>query len=389
MSAPRLVFSSAHLAAAIAAILVSYGSSAVITFQAAQAFGSTPAQISSWFTTLGIGCGVLTLWLSLRFRAPVMVAWSTPGAAMMVGMSGIPLGEAVAAFLLAAGLMLLVSVTGFFDRLVAMIPKTLAAAMLAGILFNFGSKVFVAMQSQTLLVVLMLATYLLSRIRFPRYNILLMLVVGFAYAYGAGLLQIDALRWQAPALEWVTPQWNLGSMISVGVPLFVATLVTQNVPGIAVMRAYGYQVPVTPLINATAGATLLLAPLGAYMMNLAAISAAITMGNDVDADPKRRYLANLWLAVLYFGMAAVGGMVVSLFAALPPELLWALAGIAIFGTLLANIITAWEEPATREASLVTMLASASGMSLFGLGSAFWGLLLGMLVYHLNRKMQKR
>ncbi len=388
-SYPSLRFSSAHFAAAVAAILVSYGSSAVIIFQAAQAFGSTPQQISSWFTALGLGCGVLTLLLSLRFKAPVMVAWSTPGAAMMVGMSGIPLGQAVGAFMFAAALMLLVSATGFFSRLVALIPKTLAAAMLAGILINFGSKVFVSMQSQTGLVLLMLITYLLSKIRFPRYSILLMLVAGFAYAGFAGLLHLENLHWQPPTLQWLAPEFNVGVLISVGIPLFIATLVTQNVPGIAVMRAYHYETPATPLINATALGSLLLAPFGAFMMNLAAISAAITMGRDVDPDPKQRYLANIWLALFYFGLAALGGVVVSLFAALPSELLWALAGIAIFGTLLANLLAAWEDEATREASLITLLASASGMSLFGVGSAFWGLVFGIMVYHLNRKLQRR
>lgn len=380
----RSAFSSAHIAAALAATLVAYGSSAVIVFQAARAFGSTPEEINSWFTALGLACGLLTLYLSLRYQEPLMVAWSTPGAALMVGAGGIPLSEAVGAFLFAGGLMLLVSATGFFGRLVALIPKTLAAAMLAGILINFGSRVFVSMQSQTALVGLMLATYLLGKIRFPRYSILLMLAAGFTYAYAAGLLRMDGLAWQAPTLQWLAPEFKPGSLISVGVPLFIATLVTQNVPGIAVLRAYHYRAPVAPVINATALGTLLAAPFGGFMVNLAAISAAITMGPDVDPDPKKRYLANVWMGCFYLILAALGGVVVSLFAALPSELLWALAGIAIFGTLLTNLLAAWEDETTREASLVTLLASASGMTLFGVGSAFWGLVFGVLVYHLNR-----
>lgn len=314
-------FSSAHVAAALAATLVAYGSSAVIIFQAAQTFGSTPDEINSWFTALGLGCGLLTLYLSLRYREPLMVAWSTPGAAMMVGMSGIGLGEAVGAFLLAVALMLLVSASGFFGRLVALIPKTLAAAMLAGILINFGSKVFVAMQAQTVLVGLMLATYLLSKIRFPRYSILLMLVVGFVYAYAAGLMNTAQLSWQAPTLQWLVPRFDIGALISMGIPLFIATLVTQNVPGMAVLRAHHYRAPVAPVINAKVIGTLLLAPFGAFMFNLAAISAAITMGQDVDPNPKKRYLANVWMGVLYLLLAALGGVVVSLFAALPSALL--------------------------------------------------------------------
>ena len=248
-------FSPAHFAAAVAALLVSYGSSAVIIFQAAQAFGATDAQITSWFTIIGLVCGVLTLGLSVRYKAPVMMAWCTPGAALMAGMSGISLNEAVAGFIFAGGLMLLVSAAGWFDRLVRLIPASLAAAMLAGILINFGSRVFTAMQGQTVLVLLMLSTYLLSKIRMPRYSILLMLLVGFGYAAAAGLLDWSRLQWNAPYLEWVSPVFHIGPIISVGVPLFIASLATQNVPGMAIMRSYGYHTPAKPLINSSAAAT--------------------------------------------------------------------------------------------------------------------------------------
>ena len=318
-----------------------------------------------------------------------MMAWCTPGAALMAGMSGISLNEAVAGFIFAGGLMLLVSAAGWFDRLVRLIPASLAAAMLAGILINFGSRVFTAMQGQTVLVLLMLSTYLLSKIRMPRYSILLMLLVGFGYAAAVGLLDWSRLQWRAPHLEWVSPVFHLGPIISVGVPLFIASLATQNVPGMAIMRSYGYHTPAKPLINSSAAATVVFAPFGAFMVNLAAISAAICMGSDVDKDPQRRYLANVWLGLLYLLLGAAGGMVVSLFAALPAELLAALAGIAIFGTLQANLLGAWQDEPTREASLVTLLASASGMTLFGIGSAFWGLLLGVAVYHLNRKTARK
>lgn len=379
-------FTVSHLMAAVAAVLVSYGSSAVIVFQAAQAFGATDAQINSWFTALALVCGILTFGLSRRFRAPVMFAWCTPGAALMAGMSGIPLSHAVAAFMAAGGLMLLVSMTGWFDRLVRLIPPTLASAMLAGVLLNFGSRVFVAMQQQVWLVACMLAAYFLCKIRFPRYSILMLLLTGFAYAGAAGLLHIEKITPSRPLLQWVTPEFHFGHMISVGLPLFIAALATQNVPGMAVLRAYGYQnVPAKPLINLSSGATVLGAPFGVFMVNLAAISAAVCMGSDVDKDPNRRYLACLLFGGLYGVMALCGGMVVSLFAALPPALLAALAGIAIFGTLQANLVIAWQEEQTREASLVTLLASASGMMLFGIGSAFWGILLGLVVYHLNRK----
>ncbi len=383
-------FSASHFAAALTAILVSYGSAAVIIYQAASSFGATPSQISSWFTSLSLACGVLTLFLSLRYKTPIMVAWCTPGAALMVGMQGIQLPDATAAFVFAAALMFFFSITGLFNRLAALIPKTLASAMLAGILINFGSKVFVAMEEQTLLVALILITFLLSKIRFARYSLLFMLIIGFTTAYHLDLLKLEQLTWSPPQLVWVTPSFNLQAMISVGVPLFITSLVTQNVPAMAILRMHGYtNVPDKPLVTSSSLATMLMAPFGAFKVNLAAISSAITMGSDVDPDPSKRYMANVWLAILYFIMALLGGAVVSLLNALPSALLLSLAGIAIFGTLLSNISQAWSEEATREASLITLLASASGMTLLGIGSAFWGLLIGIMVYHLNQYIERK
>ena len=382
-------FTSAHFAAAVSALLVSYGSSAVIIYQAAQSFGAAPDQITSWFTALAAASGVLTLWASLRYRVPVMYAWCTPGAALMVGMSGISMGQAVAAFMVSAAVMWLVSVSGWFDKLVKLIPPSLASAMLAGVLLNFGAGVFKAMEHQLLLVLLMLAVYLLSKIRLPRHSILLMLLTGLAAAGAMGLVDTAKLAWTPPAWVWMPPEWDWGAVISVGVPLFIASLATQNVPGMAVMHAYGFRPPAKPLINAGAAATVAGAPFGVFTVNLAAISAAICMGGDVDKDPQQRYCATLLLGGLYLLMALLGGMKVSLFTALPGALLAALAGIAIFGTLQANLVAAWQDEASREASLVTLLASASGMTLFGVGSAFWGLVLGVAVYRLNKKTAVR
>lgn len=386
---PKLTdFSASHFAAAVAAFLVSYGSSAVIIYQAALAFGASPSQIVSWFTALALVCGALTLGLSLRYKAPVMIAWCTPGAAVLAGLEGIALNDAVTGFMAAAAAMWLVSAFGWFDRLVRMIPAPLAAAMLAGILINFGSRVFGAMGSQTALVLIMLAVFFLTKIRLPRYSILLMLAAGFGYAAWAGLIDWSRLVWRNPVLEWVSPGLHLGHMVSVAVPLFIASLATQNVPGMAVLRSYGYQTPARPLVESSAAGTLLAAPFGAFMVNLAAISAAICMGSDVDKKPERRYLATVLLGVIYLLMAAAGGVTVAMFTALPAELMAALAGIAVFGTLQANLVAAWQHENSREAALVTLLASASGMTLLGIGSAFWGLVLGLAVYHLNLKTAK-
>lgn len=379
----KFPFAVSHFTAAIAAVLVSYGSAAVIIYQAAQAFGASDVQITSWFTSLGLVCGILSILLSYHYRSPIMISWCTPGAAMMVGLTGVSLSQGVAAFIFAGTLMFIVTATGLFERLVKLIPSTLASAMLAGILINFGSRVFASMQTQTILVGLMLLVYLLSQIRLPRYVILLMLLIGSFSAWVLGEVRVELIHFALPSLTWVTPEWHWGQMIGVGIPLFIASLTTQNVPGLAIMRAYGYHAPAKPIVASSALATMIFAPLGIFMANLAAISAAICMGSDVDKDPKRRYLANVLLGFFYLLLALAGGTVVSLFAALPLELLAALAGIAVFSTLQANLVSAFREESTREASLITLLTSASGLSLLGVSSAFWGLVFGVLVYHLN------
>lgn len=376
-------FTVSHFSAALSALLVSYGSAAVIIYQAAQSFGATHEQITSWFTIIGLVCGVSTGYFSVRYRVPIMLAWCTPGAALMVGLQNVSLAQATSGFMLAGLLMWVVSACGLFDRLVKLIPATLASAMLAGILVNFGSRVFQAMQAQTALVGVMLTVYLLSKIRFAKYSMLLMLLSGLVFVHGAGLIDTGQIVVYPPTLVWVSPEWHWGNVIGVGVPLFIAAFATQNVPGVAILRAYGYVVPTKPIMNASGILTVVFAPLGLFMSNLAAISAAICMGSDVDKDPERRYLANVVLAILYVLCGLAGGMMVSLFAALPKELLVALAGIAIFGTLQTNLIAAWQDETTREASLITLLASASGLSLLGISSAFWGLVFGVLVYHLN------
>lgn len=376
-----------HFSAALATLFVSYGSSAVIIFQAAQSFGATATQTASWFTALGLVCGLLTVALSLRHRTPVIIAWCTPGAAMLAGSQGSSMAEAVGAFVFAALLMLALALSGGFDRLVRHIPPTLAAAMLAGILINFGSGIFVGMQHQTLLIGLMLTVYLSAKIRTPRYAVLFMLAAGLGYATVGGL--VDWTRFQAapPHLEWVAPVFDAAHFIGIGIPLFIVTLATQNMPGIAVLRAYGYHdIPAKTPVAAAAAASAVTAPLGVFAVNLAAISSALCMGEEVDRLPERRYLATVWLGIMYLLLGLAGGMIVSLFAALPAELLTGLAGIAVLSTLQSNLIQAWQDEATREASLLTLLASASGMNLLGIGSAFWGLLLGSAVYALNRRV---
>ena len=373
-----------YLTASFTMLIVSWGSAAVIIFQAANSLGANNTQITSWFTILALLSGLASMALSWRYRVPIYIAWSTPGAALIALTSGIPLNEALGAAMFAGLLALLLGLSGLFAWMVKHIPANIAAAMLAGILINFGMGIFTSMQTDAAMVLLMLVVYLISKLFVPRYSLVLMLLVGAAYAYVSGSLHFEVLHWQWPSLEWVAPVFHWQTLLSLGVPLFLITLSTQNIPGVAVLHSHGYRPPVSPIMVSTGLLTMLFAPFGAFMLNLAAISAAICMGDDVDPDPKQRYKAMLVNGVMNFGVVLMGGMVVMLFGALPKALLLTLAGIAILGTLMGNLVTAVADADTREAALLTLLAAASGIQLWGISSAFWGLLIGMAVYHLNR-----
>lgn len=375
-----------HLSAGFITVLVGYTSSAVIIFQAAAAAGATPAQIASWLWALGIGMGATCIGLSWRYRTPILTAWSTPGAALLVtALAGVPMGEAVGAFLLSSALITLCGVTGWFERLMRHLPQSLAAAMLGGVLLRFGMDTFVALQGQPWLVGAMCAAFLGARFVAPRYGIPLTLATGIALAAAGGLLTLDGLAWQLATPVWTTPEFNPATLIGVGIPLFVVTMASQNVPGIAVLKAHGYQPPASPLIGWTGLTGLLLAPFGGYAFNLAAITAAICMHPDVDPDPRRRYLGALWAGGFYLLLGLFGATVAGLFAAFPRELVMAIAGLALLATIGNSLHAALADEGQREAALITFLVTASGLSLGGIGSAFWGLLFGLGVHRLPRR----
>ena len=373
-------FSLSHVSSGFIVVLVGYTSSAAIVFQAAGAALATPSQVASCLCVLGLGMGLTCIGLSLYYRTPVVTAWSTPGAAILVtGLNGVPMSEAVGVFIFSATLVLLVGIFGWFDRLMKYVPRSLAAAMLAGVLLRFGMNVFVEMSANATLVGLMVLGYLLARSLLPRYAVPFSLFVGLVCAQLQGQLHTAefSFAWAVP--EFVAPQFSSASLIGVGVPLFLVTMASQNLPGLAVMRANGYQTPVSPLIGWAGFTGVLLAPFGGFSFNLAAITAAICMSPDADPDPKRRYLAAVWAGVFYLIMGVLGATVVSFFAVFPQALVVAIAGIALFATIGNSLADSIANTAGREAAVITFLITASGMSLWGIGAAFWGLLAGLLV----------
>lgn len=376
----------AHISAGFIAVLVGYTSSAAIIFQAAASAGASQAQISSWMWALGIGMGLTCIGFSLKYRQPLLTAWSTPGAALLVtALSGVPMSEAIGIFLFSSGLILVCGITGWFDRIMQLVPASLAAAMLGGVLLTFGLDLFVSVNSQPLIVGAMILSYLLLRHRVPRYVIPVSLLIGTALAASAGLLQFEDLSWQLATPVLMVPSFSLTSLLGIGLPLFMVTMASQNVPGVAVLRAHGYQVPASPLISWTGIVGLVLAPFGGFAFNLAAISAAVCMGEEVDKDPKQRYKAAVWAGVFYLLMGLFGATVVGLFAALPTELVMAVAGLALLGTIGQSLTVAMQDSAEREAALLTFMITASGMTLGGIGSAFWGLVIGGAVLAVSHK----
>ncbi|KAA8917949.1 benzoate/H(+) symporter BenE family transporter [Xanthomonas sacchari] len=388
-AAARALWRDASLPALIAGfvtVLVGFTSSAAIVFEAARSVGASQAQIASWMWALGLGMGLTCIGLSLRYRMPVVTAWSTPGAALLIGSGGgLPLSDAIGAFVVVAVLSALAGFSGLFERLLRRIPLSLASAMLAGVLLRFGLDVFVAMQHQLAMALAMFATYLLGRRTFPRYAVIATLLVGIAVAAGSGTLHLEAarLRLAQPVLVWPTLSWQ--ALFGIALPLFVVTMTSQNLPGVAAIRASGYAVPISPTIGWIGVVNTLLAPFGAYGLNLAAITAAICMGREAQEDPQRRYMAAVFAGVFYLLIGVFGATVAALFAAFPRELVMAIAGIALFGTIGNSLASALREEREREPALIAFLVTASGLSLFGIGAALWGLLAGAATLALWRR----
>ncbi|MBN9341676.1 MAG: hypothetical protein ABT02_07640 [Comamonadaceae bacterium SCN 68-20] len=367
--------------AGFVAVLVGFTSSVAIVFQAAQAFGATPAQITSWMWALGLGMGLCSLVPSLLLRQPVMVAWSTPGAAVLAtaGLAGgFSMAEAVGAFMVCALLITLAGATGWFERVMNRIPMEIASALLAGVLARFGLDAFAAAQTALPLVLVMLAAYLLARKRLPRYAVVVTLAAAVLFVALRGDMRWSAVRLELAMPVFTMPRFSLSALVSLALPLFVVTMASQNLPGVAVMRATGYQLPVSRLITMTGLATLVLAPFGAFALNFSAITAAICMGPEAHEDRGKRYTAAASCGLIYVVIGLFGAVITGLLTAFPRELVVAIAGLALLGTIGNGLAMALREEGHREAALITFLVTLSGVVVAGVGSAFWGVVAGSL-----------
>lgn len=384
-------FSLSAFAAGFVAVLVGFTSSVAIVFQAAQAFQASPEIISSWMWALGLGMGLCSLLPSLYWRKPVMVAWSTPGAAVLAsaGLAGhFSMAQATGAFMVSALLILVLGVSGWFERLMSRIPLALATGLLAGVLARFGLQAFDAARHAPVLVLSMLVAYLLSRRYLPRFAVVLTLLVAVLVAGLQGGLDFSAVRFELARPVFTLPEFDLGALISLALPLFVVTTASQNMPGVAAIRAAGYGgkqgIPVSKVISLSGFATLVLAPFGAFALNLSALTAAICMGPEAHADPRRRYIAAVACGGLYVLVGLFGAAVTGVLSAFPPALVAAIAGLALLGSIGQGLATALQHEADREAALITFLVTLSGVVLWGVGSAFWGVVAGVLALFIQR-----
>ncbi|WP_285961582.1 benzoate/H(+) symporter BenE family transporter [Pseudomonas tohonis] len=378
------LFKDCSLSAVVAgfiATLISYAGPLVIVFQAAESAAMPAELLSSWVWAISIGSGLLGIVLSLRYRVPVIIAWSAPGSALLVSMlPGISPGEAVGAYVMANAIILGVGLSGAFDRIVGKLPAAISAAMLAGILFSFGTRLFTSLDDEPALVMAMFITYLLVRRLSPRYAVMAVLLVGCAIAAGKGQLDTSALVIGLATPEWVTPSFSWHGLFNIALPLVMVALTGQFVPGVAVLRNAGYPTPASPIISASGLGSLLLAPFGCHGLTLAAITAAICTGREAHEDPARRYVSGVAGGVFYLLLGLFGATLVSIFSALPGELIAALAGLALFGAIAGALAGSMAVPEDREAALITFLVTASGMSFLGLSAAFWGLIFGIVAH---------
>ncbi len=373
--------------AGFVAVLVGFTSSVAIVFQAATALGATPEQISSWMWALGLGMGLCSALPSLVLKKPVMVAWSTPGAAVLAtaaAAGGFTLAQATGAFIVCALLMTAAGATGWFERVMDRIPMPIASALLAGVLARFGLDAFLAARTALPLVLLMLGAYLVGRRLWPRYAVPGVLAAGTAFAAANGQLHLAGVAFTLTTPVAVMPDFTLAAMVSLALPLFVVTMASQNLPGVAAIRAAGYRMPISKLITLTGVATLLLAPFGAYALNLSAITAAICMGPEAHEDPDKRYTAAVSCGAIYVVIGLFGAAVTGVLTAFPRELVVAVAGLALLSSIGGGLAVAVKDETHREAALITFLVTLSGLTLAGIGSAFWGVVAGALALAVQR-----
>ncbi len=367
--------------AGIVSVIVNYGGTFILVFQAAKLAGLSPALTSSWVWSVSIGVGLSGLVLSWYSREPVITAWSTPAAAFLVtALASVPYSDAIGAYLLSAAGFVMLGVTGYFERLVRVIPGGIAAGLLAGILLQFGIGAFGGLSVDPALAGLLIAAYVTFKRFTARYAVVGILLLGLGYLLLQGQMDLTALRLELATPLFTAPTFSLNAALSVALPLFLITLTGQYMPGMLVLRNDGFKTSANPIVAVTGLGSLLMAPFGSHAFNIAAITAAICTGKEAHEDPGKRWVAGIAAGVCYILVGVFGVTLASVFMALSATFITTLAGLALLGTIGASLANAMADARSREAALITFLAAAANINLFGIGGAFWGLVIGLLAY---------
>ncbi|MDH2575655.1 benzoate/H(+) symporter BenE [Acinetobacter baumannii] len=363
------------------AVLISYSGPLIIFFQAAQRAHVSTDMMVSWIWGISIGAAVSGIYLSIKYKTPVITAWSAPGTALLVTLfPNISLNEAVAAYITSAIVIFLIGITGYFDKLLKWIPQDVAAGMMAGILFQFGISLFTASDSMPLIVFSMLIVFLIAKRLMPRYTMIWVLAAGVLLSLILVKMNPVDVSFNLAIPQWISPEWTWNSTLNLAVPLILVSLTGQFLPGMAIMKLSGYDTPAKPIITATSIASLAVACVGGITIVLASITAALCMGKDAHELKEKRYIAGIANGIFYILGGLFAGSIVMLFSLLPKELVAALAGLALLGAIATNISVAMKNDGQRDAALITFLASASGMHFLGLSSVFWGICIGVIAH---------
>ncbi len=343
----------------------------------------------SWIWGISIGAAVTGIFLSIKYKAPIITAWSAPGTALLVTLfPDLSLNEAVGAYITAALAMLIIGWSGYFDKLIKMIPQSIAAAMMAGILFQFGLGLFIASNSMPYLVIGMLLCYLIAKRLSPRYAIIWVLLTGIILAAAMGQINPVNMDFSLAVPQFITPEWTLTSTINFAIPLILVSLTGQFLPGMAILKLSGYDTPAKPIISTASIASLAVSVVGGISIVLASITAALCTGKDAHELKEKRYIAGVANGLFYILGGLFSGSIVMLFSLLPKELVAALAGLALLGAIATNITAAIKDGNHRDSALITFLATVSGMSFLGLSSVFWGICIGLIAHFILTKRDK-
>ncbi|KAA3502282.1 benzoate/H(+) symporter BenE family transporter [Agrobacterium tumefaciens] len=390
-SAIRLNDLTHPVVAGLISVIVNYGGTFILVFQAAKVANLSADLAASWVWSVSIGVGLTGLFLSWRFREPIITAWSTPAAAFLVtALATTPYAEAVGAYMISAAAFVGLGLSGYFEKVIRLIPPGIASGLLAGILLPFGIGAFGGANVDPFLVGMLIVAYVVLKRFSARYAVVGLLALGMVFLLTQDRVDLSGLKLEFAAPVFTMPAFSLNALLSVALPLFLITLTGQYMPGMLVLRNDGFKTSANPIVTVTGLGSLLMAPFGSHAFNIAAITAAIATGRDAHEDPRKRWIAGIAAGSFYVLVGVFGVTLAAVFMAFPATFITTLAGLALLGTIGGSLAGAMADPTSREAALITFLASAANITLLGIGGAFWGLVIGLGAHLvLNGRLPRR